>query len=543
MESSSEIVEVIVVGSGLTGAQACQTLCEAGVQTLLLDGGIEDDKNYGSRFPDMDFISIRKNLDEQRHLFLGDDFEGIPWGNLKTGAQLTPPRQFIMKYVDRWLSIFSDTFFPMESLAFGGLGNAWGTGCFMFSEKEFENAGYSRNEFMDSYQKIADRIGITTPDKDAVPYTVEKINNLLPCIHTETSIKQLELRYEKQKAKLNKAGFYAGKPSLAITTKEFDGRGAYKYLDMEFWHDNDKSFYRPRITFDKLKQKNNFSIIKNTVVISFREENNFISVFTRNIITSEERVFRTKKLALCSGVLGTARILLRSYQSKEKLPILCNPYSYIPMLHFRMMGGEMPQYKPGIGQWVLFYDRNGNNEDVSLTSFFIYRSLMLFRLIKESPLNFSDGRILMQYLLPAMVIGGIHHPEKPGHEKYIRLIPDNSSSTGDTLETVYRLSSEEQKNIAEKEKKFFRVFRSLGIYPIKKVNPGHGSSIHYAGTLPVSEKEKIFTTAKNGLLHGTKNVYIADGSSFRFLPAKGISFTLMANAHRVATNIISELTK
>ncbi len=42
------------------------------------------------------------------------------------------------------------------------------------------------------------------------------------------------------------------------------------------------------------------------------------------------------------------------------------------------------------------------------------------------------------------------------------------------------------------------------------------------------------TLAPDGRLHGTANVWVADGSGFRFLPAKGVTLTLMANAHRVA---------
>jgi choline dehydrogenase-like flavoprotein len=78
----------------------------------------------------------------------------------------------------------------------------------------------------------------------------------------------------------------------------------------------------------------------------------------------------------------------------------------------------------------------------------------------------------------------------------------------------------------------------MGCIPIQKVYPGHGSSIHYAGVLPLSAKEELYTTAENGRLHQTKNVWVADGSSFKYVPAKGISFTLMANADRVAKHAL-----
>jgi choline dehydrogenase-like flavoprotein len=135
-----------------------------------------------------------------------------------------------------------------------------------------------------------------------------------------------------------------------------------------------------------------------------------------------------------------------------------------------------------------------------------------------------------------IVIAGIHHSEQYGDHKYLELRPDPSSPTGDKLFAEYILSKEEDQAVKQKEKAYFKALRGMGCLPISRLNPGNGSSIHYAGTLPFSDEEKPFTTAIDGRLHGTRSVFIADGSSFRFLPAKGISFTLMANAERVAAN-------
>jgi len=171
---------------------------------------------------------------------------------------------------------------------------------------------------------------------------------------------------------------------------------------------------------------------------------------------------------------------------------------------------------------------------VAMAAFFTYRSLLLMRLIKESPFNFAASRALMQYIVPSMVIAGIHHPESTGSHKLLRLQPSSKTPTGDILEAQYVLNSDELKEVERTEKEFFKSFLSLGCIPIQKVQPGHGASIHYAGTLPYNSNGYAYTTSHRGLLSGTKNVYVADGSSFHYLPAKGISFTLMANADRVA---------
>jgi hypothetical protein len=43
------------------------------------------------------------------------------------------------------------------------------------------------------------------------------------------------------------------------------------------------------------------------------------------------------------------------------------------------------------------------------------------------------------------------------------------------------------------------------------------------------------TCDREGRLRGTRAVYLADGSVFPWLPAKGLTFNIIANADRVGT--------
>jgi hypothetical protein len=535
--NSDRIYEYIVVGTGLSGAQAVETLLDAGREVLLLDVGYKNESKV--TFPDDDFISIRNNRNDQHKLFLGENYEGIPWEKIKTGAQLTPGRKYLTKGLDYWLGMASETFFPYETLSYGGLGNAWGAGCYMFSDKEFQKIGIDRNLFLKSYQKVADRVGITKPDADGEAYSITGVSGLLPSVKPEASIQSIYDKYKKQRTKLNDKGFFASTPSVAITTIDRDERKAFQYEDMEFWHDNNKSVYRPWIAFDKLLKHPNITGIFGKLVTSFEEKEGYTEVHCIDVQTNEKQSFRCKKLVLCCGVLGTARIVLRSIDKAARLPLLCNPYAYVPMINWRRLGTVPEQKKNGMGQLVLYYDPKKDNSDVSMAALFTYRSLLLFRLIKETPLNFADGRLIQQYLMPAIVIAGIHHSEQYGTQKYIELHDDSSSPTGDKLFAEYILSDQENNLVQQKEKAYFKTLRGLGCIPISRLNPGMGSSIHYAGSLPFSDTDTPLTTAMDGRLHSTRSVFIADGSSFKFLPAKGISFTLMANAERVATNSLN----
>ncbi len=61
-----------------------------------------------------------------------------------------------------------------------------------------------------------------------------------------------------------------------------------------------------------------------------------------------------------------------------------------------------------------------------------------------------------------------------------------------------------------------------------------GASVHYAGTLPMLAEGGDLTTDRAGRCRPFENLIVADGSTFPALPAKNLTFTLMANASRIA---------
>jgi len=533
-----EVHDYIVVGSGCTGAMVAQTLVESGVRVTMLDVGVQD-KTYKGVIPKKDFISIRKEENEQHEYLLGKNFESIPLGNVGTGAQLTPPRKFMTELVEKYLPLVSENFFPMESLAYGGLGNGWGLGCCEFSRLELEKCGLDVLEMKSAYKIISERIGISGSKDDASAYTIGELDNVMPPLEMNTNNKLIFEKYQQKKEKLNSRGFFMGRPALAVLTEDKGERKKYNYDEMDFYSDNGKSAYRPWITVDELRKKNNFNYTNNVLVTDFSEENNMTKVSALNVETNEHVSYFCKKLILTPGVLVTARIVLRSFRKQESnLPLISNVYTYMPCINWKMLGKEMDEKNVGFAQLTLLHDANKENFDVAMASLYSYRSLMLFRLLKETPLNFRDGRIIMNYLLPALTILGIHHPEQGGESKFLKIKTDQDSPTGDKLIVEYKLTKEEKEKNNSIEKKFIRAMRSLGCKTLKKVNPGNGSSIHYAGTLPFNDEQKQFSVSHSGKLNGTKNVFVADGSGFKYLPAKGLTFSLMANAHIVAKNVL-----
>jgi choline dehydrogenase-like flavoprotein len=91
----------------------------------------------------------------------------------------------------------------------------------------------------------------------------------------------------------------------------------------------------------------------------------------------------------------------------------------------------------------------------------------------------------------------------------------------------------------EAERKMVRTLRRLGYAASTALiqRPAMGAGLHFAGPLPMTTSPRRYETDRNGLLAGTRGVYIVDGACFPRLPAKNLTLTIMANALRIGRHI------
>ena len=537
----SEILDYVVVGSGASGSMAAQTLVEAGKNVAMIDVGARNPE-YDTIVPDKDYISIRKTEVGQHRYFIGDNAEGVVWGDIGKGAQVTPTRKHLTQFVDTYLPIKSDTFSPIESLGYGGLGIGWGLQCWEYSRADIEAAGMDPAKIVPAYETISSRIGISATQDDASKYTMGELKTFQPSATMDRNHVRIYKKYKAGQKGFNKRGIFVGRTPLALLTKDLHGRKKYGYRDMDFYTDRNRSCWRPWITVDELRRKSNFTYIGGHLVTRFSEKKDgTVEISALRTEDNKPVTFRCRKLILAANPISSARIVLRSQGKKgQRVPLLCNPYTYIPCLQPAMVGKAVEPKKLGFAQLTMFLDKKHSNFDMSVASLYSYQSLMLFRIIKQLPLNFDDARIVMRYLMSGLVILGVHHPDKVNEKKFLELEADKNSPTGDHLKASYVLDKADENEYKSREDQCIKAARKMGLFALARINPGYGASVHYAGTLPFSQEEKPFTLSPEGRLHGTQNVYVADSSGFTYLPAKGLTFTLLANAHVTAANILEE---
>jgi choline dehydrogenase-like flavoprotein len=108
----------------------------------------------------------------------------------------------------------------------------------------------------------------------------------------------------------------------------------------------------------------------------------------------------------------------------------------------------------------------------------------------------------------------------------------------DAVSAHYELDAAERARIRAGTRHARAALVRLRCVPFATIDPGHGSSIHYAGGLSMTDDEaNALGTGRNGRLHAAPGVYVADSANWAFLPSKGPTLTMMANARRVAGEV------
>jgi choline dehydrogenase-like flavoprotein len=537
------MLDVIVVGSGASAVHAAWPLAAAGRRVLMLDVGARDTR-YADLLPRKGFSAIRGEEPEQARYFLGDDFEGIPAGPVRVGAQLTPPRKHIAALAEALQPLAAGDFNAMQSLALGGLAAGWGAGAFPFNDRDLAQWPITREALQPHYEAVARQIGVCGRAHGDLGAELGPLAALLPAARTDSNGLALFARYRKQRAALRARGFALDAPWLAVATREVGGRGPMQYLDMEFWGDADRAVYRPAWTLEQLRAFPNFEYREATLVEHFAEpQAGRIEVHARHAQSGEALRFECARLVLAAGALGTARIVLASFgMFGERLPLVSNPYTYFPCLNLGMLGRTPRDARHSLTQAMAMFtprgerDAQGNAAAPLMAQAYSYRSLLAFKLIKEMPLPMPQARQLAQLMQPALVIVGVHHADGPAAGKALWLEPGVNGAPA-TLRIEYRPTNEEQEQRRRRERELMRCFRALGCVALRRIDPGHGASIHYGGPLPMQREARALTTELSGRLRGTQGVYVADGAAFPDLPAKGLTLTLMANARRVGAGL------
>ena len=528
---------VLIVGSGPSGVHFALSVLRKGYDVTMVDVGYP---KPAAIEPAMSFRTLKDHLDDPADYFLGARFQGVVLPHPGREYYGLPPSKDYVLRVPAGAEHAAHGFSPFFGYARGGVAEVWTGGCYPFNDAELAEFPFGYGELGPCYGEVARRIGICGGEDDLARF-FPLHENLLEPLELDSHSALLLARYEEKKSAFHEElRCYLGRTRVAVLSREQGGRNKCTYLGRCLWGCPTAAFYTPSLTLAECLAFPNFHYVSGLRASHFRLDSRrratHLVAFPAEGGTPSE--FPVETLVLAAGALSSSRIYLESlYRHTGEAPelqgLMDNRQILVPFVNLRLIGQT---HKPESYQ----YHQVGMGIEVGAPREYVHAQVttlktgMLHPIMQSLPCDLRTAAFLVRNLHASLGIVNInlHDTRRRGN----RLTLDVSQPGATRLVMDYAPAAGEDAVIARALSTVRRALGKLGcLVPpgMSHVRP-MGSSVHYAGTLPMSRSRGEHTVSETCQSHEVENLFLVDGATYPFLPAKNITFTLMANAVRVA---------
>jgi choline dehydrogenase-like flavoprotein len=523
------MIDVIIVGSGPAGVSAAFPLVEAGLKVLMLDVG-----EKGVLIPKgLNLSDVRQQSNDQWRLFLGKNFSALDDKKPSSPKCRAPSNEFVFEGFHERYALETENFNVAGSLASGGLSNAWGAGVSCFDDNDLKDFPISTQDIHASYKSVAKRMGISGEADDMADFHGD-FYSLQPPLKLEINADLLLKRYKRRPKVANSRGIVFGRTRHAVKSTGSSEDGACQYCGLCIWGCAYGSIYSAQHDLDRLKRFDNFTYQDGAYVERFVKTENFIKVNARATLDDRPLRFHATKLVMAAGALASAKIVLTSLgMTNHEIRVLSTPIVAFAMTMPERVGRTVNSDVFSMGQLSFRVDDVRAKEGYAFGSVMPASTILANEYIKRAPLSYPLSRSLIRFLQPSMLLANCFLSSGYGNH-YMQV-----TNSGEVkVRGAYR--SDIGCAIAELRSKLVATFVRYGI----GVLPGGfqvtmpGEDIHYAGTLPMRDHPGAAELYKSGELAGVAGVYVVDGAALSTLPPKSHTFTIMANANRIAAQLV-----
>lgn len=529
----------LVVGSGATGVHVAQTLLERGERVEMLDVGYE---RPTAPLPDATIDALKDELPDPERYFLGDDGEAVVYPSPTAKPYGFPPSKAYVFAQPRTLQLRERGFSPLVSYARGGLAEAWTGGSYELRDEELEDFPFPSSALRPHYSTVAARIGVTACRDDIERFSPRTAPYLEPLVMDAHSA-ELHARYDARRDRLNADGFYLGRSRVAVLSRDLGARRACGELGRCLWGCPRGSLYAPSLTLAELLTQENFEYRAGVVVsrIVRAGDGRAIGVEAMPIGGGSAVRVDAERVILAAGALATTRIYLQTLAADGRkavhLPgLMDNRHVMVPFVNLRRIGSAVDTSSYQFHMLAMALDTGNWRSDVH-GQVSTLKAASIHPILHSLPFDLRTSLRVFRRLRAALGVANVwlSDSRRAANVAFLQHAPGEAPR----LVLEYGDADHDIDATRVAVARTRRALRALGcVAPggMVKVLP-RGSSVHYAGTLPMTAREDEHTTRSDGSVRGVPGLYVVDGAGFPWLPAKNLTFTLMANATRIASTI------
>ena len=534
-------MKVAVVGSGPSGVAAAKGLISFGFQVDMLDFGNE----AGLRSEELVNRIVSKTMCDQDYDELNSEVEsGFFLNNMMNAFNSLVGRKLILEW-EKKKRLGSDLTFrdtkewiPVDgaptarSLALGGLSNIWGAASYPLAENDYAEWPIQMTEMEPHYAAVAKMLSI----KQAKDFLANKY----PIYGGETELieqtqvsKCLLNHWINHKEELLSKDIIFGRSRVAVRSRDDENGFGCVRCGMCLTGCAYDSIYRANWTLKELMNIDRFQYLKPWWVQKFDEQKNSVTIYLKNPNSGHQERMNYDALFLASGTLSTFRIVAESQKLFDTPVTLFDNDHYLMPFYINTKFNDIntnPEFT--LNELALRFETLGQPLHLQLypmSQQISQRFNGIFRINSKFAERISKG-FLNKFLLAFLYLPG----QVSANMKAIV-----KKSVPCSRIVIKQITNPESKIILRKSMRLlFRNRKFLGVTPFFFAipsSPKGPSGAHLSSSLPMSNEPGPLQTDKFGLVYGTHNVYAVDGSVLPDLPAQNSTFTIMANAHRIAT--------
>lgn len=450
-----------------------------------------------------------------------------------------PSKQYVFRSPGAFAAVSESGFAPMQSYARGGLAEAWTGGSYELMDEELAQFPGSIGDWRNAYKEIATRVGISAAQDDLQRFS-PLTASYQPALKADAHSQLLLDRYAQRRAALAQLGGVLGRSRVAVLSRPLGTRHACTHTGRCLQGCPTGALYAPSLTL--LDLCNNPRLTYRTRVFVRRlvigATGEVRGVVATDLTSNDEVEIACKRVVLAAGALATSRIVLETRAAAgEREPaldgLMDNRHVMIPFVTWSRIGAKPDLAHYQFHQLALGLEGANWREHIH-GQVSALKNAAVHPVVQALPFDLRASLALFRRIRGALGVANIWLSDS--RDAANRLVLRRGPEGQPVFAAEYRSDSRDAARTDEAIARVRRFLAALGcVAPRGMIKVlSRGSSVHYGGTIPFSAGSGEWTCSPDGELRAYRGVHIADAAAFPWLPAKNHTFTLMANAVRIA---------
>lgn len=511
----------IVIGSGPAGVAAAKALLARGRAVTMIDVG--------------------ERLEPDREALRARLAEGEPHGwDPQALADYKAPQlnqgpdeihrygsDFLVRDREGLIADRPDWFALRASFARGGLSNGWGAAVLPYRQADLAGWPIGIDELAPHYREVAGFMPVAgrSDDLDAL-FPAQDMSQTRP-LAASTQAEALLGRIEKGRERLRRMNVVGGAARQAAVQ---DCRRCglclhgcpYEYV------------FKASQVVDAMLRQPDFEYLPGLRAVSFSEEADGVRVVCRRADGSSQ-AFRGERLFVGAGVLSTAQLVLAALGAPDQELVLADSqHFFLPLLHlWPTQADPAAEQRHALTQVFL------EVVDPELSPFTVHAQLYTYSEFYALDMRSRYGRKLpmsgplFDALGRRLIVSQVFLHSEHSHSIGLRLGGAAGKLAARLIENPATAVT-----TARARARYAKAAAALGLVALTPASrPGApGSSFHAGGSTPMRRTPRGLETDTLGRPAGLARVHLIDASVFPTIPATTITYSVMANAHRIAAH-------